>query len=185
MQETCLCSLHVCVAAWNLQCCCLLLQAYGVSQWLHGQHIMLATCRGAISLQAAAQLEMQHAVKQADLERKAAGQELAALRAEIASTAEQLEACREQHKQQQSAQQHVQEEVVQVRSAAAQSACFLCALATLPSLQCSCSSSQITASSSSWVQNCRAGALSGRCTGCFATSCARCWCLLTSPAAGS
>ncbi len=86
---------------------------------LTGQHTMLATRRGATWLQAAALLEMQHAAEQAGLEHKAAGQELAALRAEIASTAEQLEACREQHKQQQSAQQLAQEQVVQVCDAAA------------------------------------------------------------------
>ena len=75
---------------------------------------MLVTRCVAVLLQAAALLEVQHAAEQAGRERKAAGQELAALRAEVASTAEQLEACREQHKQQRSAQQHVQEELVQV-----------------------------------------------------------------------
>ena len=102
-----------------------------VNGFMGAQHTMRAICHGTILLQAAAHLEMQHAVEQAELEHKAAGQELAALRAEIASTAEQLESCRKQHKQQESAQQHVQEEVVQVCSASAQFACCLCAFATL------------------------------------------------------
>ena len=123
------------MAAWKLQHCYLLSSAYG-RQWLYGPAHEACHPHGATLLQAVALLEVQHAAEQAGLEHKAAGQELAALRAEIASTAEQLEACREQHKQQQTAQQHVQDEMVQVYSAAADVASCLCAVAALPSHEC-------------------------------------------------